>query len=157
MITALLTTALFIATPSIQDAKPDFSGKWALDLAKSDFGQMPPPESITLVIEHKEPGLKITSTQKSQQGELTNERVLTTDGKENTNTVRTMMGDQPITSTTKWNGKALLTAFKLAFQDVSLDVTEAWELSADGKALTVTRDIKSQQGDFAQKTVFTKQ
>jgi hypothetical protein len=157
MIRAAFIAVLLFFSPAAQDAKSDFSGKWTLDVAKSDFGQMPPPESMVAVIEHKEPNVKITSTQKNQQVEITNERTMTTDGKENTNTLRTMMGDQPITSTTKWNGKALLTAFKLAFQDTAIDVSESWALSADGKALTVTRDFKSQQGDFSQKSVFTKQ
>ncbi|HET7219382.1 MAG TPA: hypothetical protein VFJ02_15095 [Vicinamibacterales bacterium] len=157
MITATLIAVLVFFSPAAQDAKPDFSGKWTLDVAKSDFGQMPPPESMVAVIEHKEPNVKITSTQKNQQGEVTNERTMTTDGKENNNTLRTMMGDQPITSTTKWNGKALVTAFRLAFQETTIDVSESWDLAADGKTLTVTRDFKSQQGDFSQKSVFNKQ
>lgn len=157
MITATLLAVLLFFTPAAQDAKPDFSGKWTLDLAKSDFGQMPPPESMVAVIEHKEPTVKITSTQKTAQGEITNERTMTTDGKENTNTLRTMMGEQPITSTSKWNGKTLVTAYKLAFQDMAIDVSESWELSADGKSLTVARDFKSQQGDFTQKSVLNKQ
>lgn len=157
MITATLIAVLVFFSPAAQDAKPDFSGKWTLDVAKSDFGQMPPPESMVAVIEHKEPNVKITSTQKNQQGEVTNERTMTTDGKENSNTLRTMMGDQPITSTTKWNGKALVTAFRLAFQEMAIDVSESWDLAADGKTLTVTRDFKSQQGDFSQKSVFNKQ
>jgi hypothetical protein len=162
MITALLLVSSLLSgpgqsAPARQDTKPDFSGKWTLDIVKSDFGQMPPPDSIVAVIEHKEPKIKISAIQKGQQGEITNERVMTTDGKENSNTLKTMMGEQPITSTTKWNGKALVTAFTLAIQDMSLDVIESWELSPDGKLLTVTRDIKSQQGDFSQKTVFNKQ
>lgn len=157
MIATTLLAVLLSFTPSAQDAKPDFSGKWTIDLAKSDFGQMPPPESMVAVVEHNEPALKVTSTQKNAQGEITNVRTMTTDGKENTNTLRTMMGDQPFTSTTKWNGKALVTAYKLTFQDMAIDVTESWELSADGKSLTVARDFRSQQGDFAQKSVFVKQ
>jgi hypothetical protein len=157
MMTATLIAVLLFFSPAAQEAKPDFSGKWSLDLTKSDFGQMPPPESMVAVVEHKEPTIKIASTQKTAQGEISNERTMTTDGKENTNTVRTMMGDQPITSTTKWNGKALVTAFRLSVQDMTIDVAESWELSADGKSLTITREFKSQQGDFSQKAVLNKQ
>ena len=157
MITATTIAVLLFLPPAVQDARPDFSGKWTLDLSKSDFGQMPPPESMVAVMDHKEPNLKITSTQKSAQGEITNTRTMTTDGKENTNTLRTMMGEQPLVSTTKWNGKALVTAYKLAFQDMALEVTETWELSADGQSLTIARDFRSQQGDFSQKSIFTRQ
>ena len=42
---ALVT--LLTASATAQGAKPDFSGKWNLDVAKSDFGQAPPPESMS--------------------------------------------------------------------------------------------------------------
>ncbi len=160
LIALIVAGALVFASPlpaGVQDAKPDFSGKWSLDVAKSDFGQMPPPDSILSVIDHKEPNIRITTTQKGQQGEVTNERVMTTDGKDNVNTLKTMGGDQQVTSTTRWNGKVLATAFQLKFQDLLLDISEAMELSADGMVLTVTRNIKTEQGDFGQKTVFSKQ
>lgn len=141
-----------------QGAKPDFSGKWTMDLTKSDFGPMPGPDSIVNVIEHKEPALKIATTQKGQQGEITNERNLTTDGKENPNKMRTMGGEQQeVKSTSRWDGRKLMTAFKLDVQGGVLEVTDAWELSDDGKVMTVVRDLKTAQGAFTQKIVFTKQ
>ena len=139
-----------------QDDKPNYSGTWTLDIAKSDFGMAPPPESMVSVIEHAEPSMKIKTTQKSQMGEMTNERLVTTDGKENENKLRTMMGDQNVKSTTKWDGKKLITAYALDIQGMSLDVKETWELSADGKVLTIMRDIKTPQGDFSQKNILNK-
>ena len=140
-----------------QDAKPDFSGKWNLDIAKSDFAQAPAPLSIVLAIEHKEPNIKVSSTQTTQQGVVSNVRNLTTDGKENTNTMRAMGTDQDIKSTTNWDGRKLVTALKVDFQGMATDIQDTWELSADGQVLTVARDIKTSQGNFAQKNVFNKQ
>jgi hypothetical protein len=141
-----------------QDAKPDFTGKWNLDVAKSDFGPMPPPDSVVHVIEHKEPNIKIVTTQKSAQGETTNERLLTTDGKENVNKMRMGAdGEQQVTSTSKWNGKALATSFKLSAQGTDFDINDSWTLSDDGKVLTIVRAIKAPQGEFAATTVFNKQ
>lgn len=140
-----------------QDTKPDLSGTWNLDVAKSDFGGAPAPDSIVHVIEHKDPNLKITSTQKSQQGELTNTRNLTTDGKENINKMRTMAGEQDVKSTSRWNGMKLANALKLDIQGSPIDINEAWELSDGGKVLSIARDIATPQGDFHQRYVFNKQ
>ena len=148
---------LLAASATGQDAKPDFSGKWNLDIAKSDFGPAPPPLSIVLVIEHKEPNLKVSSTQTTEQGVVSNVRNLTTDGKENTNTMRAMGGEQDIKSTTKWDGSKLVTALKVDFQGMTTDIQDTWELSADGQVLTIARDIKTSQGNFSQKIVFNKQ
>jgi hypothetical protein len=140
-----------------QGAKPDFSGTWNLDVAKSDFAGAPAPDSLIYVIEHKDPNLKITSTQKSPQGELTNTRTLTTDGKESVNKMRTMAGEQDVKSTTTWNGNKLANAFKLDIQGSAIDINETWELSDGGKVLSVARDINTPQGPFHQVYVFNKQ
>ena len=126
-------------------------------MAKSDFGQAPAPESIVHVIAHKEPALKVESTQTTQQGTTTNARNLTTDGKENTNTMRLMGGEQEVKSTTKWDGNKLVTALAVAVQGMSADILDSWDLSADGKVLTISRQFKTSQGDFTQKTVYNKQ
>ena len=155
-----LLLALFVLAParaaSAQDV-PNFTGKWSLDVAKSDFGPMPPPESMTYVIDHKEPALKIVTTQKGQQGEMTNERNVTTDGKDNVNKMRMPTGETDVKSTTKWAGKTLTTAFKLDMQGMALDIVESWKLSDDGKVLTILREIGTDQGNFAVTTVFNKQ
>ena len=149
---------LLLSVPNTaQDAKPDLSGTWNLDVAKSDFAGAPAPDSIVHVIEHKDPNLKITTTQKGQQGELTNTRNLTTDGKESVNKMRTMAGEQDVKSTTTWNGSKLANAFKLDIQGSPIDISETWELSEGGKVLSIARDIQTPQGPFHQVYVFKKQ
>jgi hypothetical protein len=156
-VSAAALLLLLSASAWAQDAKPNFTGKWNLDVAKSDFGPMPPPESMVHVIEHKEPSLKVVTTTKSAQGETTNERPLTTDGKENVYKMRGPDGEQPVTSTSKWNGKALATSFKLSAQGTEFEINDSWTLSDDGKVLTVARTIKAAQGEFTATTVFNKQ
>jgi len=148
---------LLLAAPAVsQSAKPDFSGTWTLDVAKSDFGPAPAPKSIVHVVEHKEPSLKISSTQVTEQGETTNVRNISTDGKENTNTMRAMGGEQEIKSTTAWDANKLVTNLKVTIQGMTADIVDSWDLSADGKVLTISRQFKTSQGDFAQKTLFTR-
>jgi len=157
-ITSVIAFALLVGIPaSAQDARPDLSGTWNIDLVKSDFGPMPPPESIVQVIVHKDPALRVSSTVKNQTGTISNERNLTTDGKENTYTLKNPAGEQAVKSTSTWSGAKLLTTMKVDAQGVTIDINDAWELSADGKVLTMTRDIKTAQGNFTQKSVYNKQ
>jgi hypothetical protein len=155
----LLTLALAVglATPvAAQDAKPDFSGTWTLDIAKSDFGPAPPPESMVLVVEHKEPAIKVKSTQRSAMGEIVNERNLTTDGKSNSNKIRTGDIDQVIVSTSKWDGRKVVTSYTFDIQGNAVGVVESWDVSTDGKVLTVARDINMGGEGFAVVAVFNK-
>ena len=148
---------LFVMTGATQSAVPNFSGTWSLDAAKSDFGPIPGPESIVMVIDHKEPALKVTVTQKGPQGETTNDSTYTTDGKDNMNKMRSPAGDQDVKSTTKWNGKILATTRTIEAQGMSIGIDDAWELSADGKVMTINRQLKTPQGDFSTKIVLNKQ
>jgi hypothetical protein len=151
-----LATLLVTGAARAQDAKPNFTGTWTMDAAKSDFGPMPPPDSIVVVIDHKEPNIKMTTTQKSAMGDLNNDRTLTTDGKENINKIRTPAGDTDLKSTSKWDGRKLTTSASMVIQGMAAQFDDVWELSADGKLLTITRDIKT-DSPFSTKTVYNKQ
>ena len=157
---AFITAGLVLLLPVsawLQDTKPNLTGKWSLDIAKSEFGPIPPPESMVAVIEHQEPNVRITTTQKSPDGEIVNSRSLTTDGKPNTNKLKTMGGEVEVKSTTSWDGKKLRTSFTLEVAGGAIDVAEALELSEDGKSLILVRDYKSAQGPFMTRAVFNKQ
>jgi len=156
-ICAASVALLLAASARAQDTKPNFSGTWSIDLAKSDFGPAPPPESVVHVIEHKEPSVKDTATQKGSQGEVTSDRTLTTDGKENTYKLKTMVGEQDVKATSHWDGRKLATVLKFEIQGAPVNINEAWELSADGKVLTIVREIKSPQGEFTQRALYNKQ
>lgn len=147
---------LFVIAPAAQGL-PNFSGTWKMDPAKSDFGPMPAPESIVMVIDHAEPSLKVAATQKGPMGDASNNSIYTTDGKENLNKARGPAGEQDVKSTTKWAGSTLQTKRTLEAQGMSIDIDETMELAADGKTLTMTRQINTPQGSFTSKAVFTKQ
>ena len=147
---------LLTISTAAQSAVPNFTGTWVLDVAKSDFGPMPGPDSVVMVIDHKEPALKVTTTQKSQMGDSSNDSSYTTDGKNNVNKLRSPAGDQDVTSTTKWNGKVLATSRTIEAQGMSIGIEDTWELSADGTVMTVNRQLKTPQGDFSTKLVLNK-
>ena len=148
----------FVSSPAwSQGAKPDFTGKWNLDAAKSDFGAMPAPASIVHDVEHKEPNLKITTTQKSEAGESTNTRTFSTDGKDSTNKITMMGAEYPVTTSAKWDGQSLAVTASFDAQGATVQLNDTWTLSPDGKVLTITRIAKTPQGDFTTKSVYNKQ
>lgn len=155
---AAVLLSVVASLPAPQAAKPNFTGKWTLDLAKSDFGQYPPPDSISHVVDHKEPNIKITTTTQTKEfGESTNEQNLTTDGKENPNKMRVMGAEQDVKSTARWDGEKLSTSTAFDAQGTRIEINDSWSISEDGKFLTVVRVAKTPQGEFSFKTVYNKQ
>jgi hypothetical protein len=133
--------------------KPNFTGKWALDAAKSDFGVLQGPESQVHVMDHQEPNLAVKTTTKTAQGETNLERKLTTDGKQNANS--TAQGE--IKSTSKWDGRKLVTEMKITTPNGEIEIRDVYELSEDGKTLLIHRDLKAPQGETTQRLQFAKQ
>lgn len=134
-------------------AKPNFTGDWKMNPAKSAFGSMPTPTSIVQKITHEEPNLKVVTTQVGEMGEFTVEYGYTTDGKECVNKFR----DLDRKSTLKWDGDTLVIESKLDVQGNAISVTEKWSLSEDGKTLTVNRHFAGPEGETDAKTVMEKQ
>ena len=149
--TAVVLMILLCAAAA--SAKSNFTGDWKMNPAKSEFGPMPAPSSITQKITHNDPELKVTSTQVSERGEFTTELAYTTDGKECINKMR--MGESK--STLKWDGDALVIDAKLDFQGNPVTLTDTWTLSPDGKTLTVKRHFSSQMGEGESTIVMEKQ
>lgn len=155
----LLLVALACAAPCAAHekkkeppARPDFSGTWVLDLKKSNYDNQyvsgSPTRSVTLVISHGEPEIKVTRTFALLDGEeRTAEFVYYTDGRGEKNEIvgrdRVSLGGTAA-SESKWKGARLVirgTEHVKAFGDVTrVDFTEKWELSADGNTLTQTRE-----------------
>jgi len=152
--TAALRLALVCALSTAAYAKPNFAGTWKLDTAKSDFGPMPGPSSMTRVIQHEEPNMQVKTTQVGQRGEFTTELKYTTDGKDSIN--KTQMGD--IKANVNWDGDILVVKYKMnSPQAGEIDIEDRWQLTGDGKGTTVTSKIKGSFGDVERKLVFTKE
>ena len=132
--------------------KPDYSGHWVVDLAKSDFGMMPPPSKMERDIEHKDPDMSIKSLQVGERGEMKTESKYTTDGKEATIKIR----NREAKVKAIWDGAKLKVNSKSEFNGNEFTQQETWTLSEDGKTLTIENAIKAPQGEFTTKSVFTK-
>ncbi len=134
--------------------KPNFSGSWKLNNARSDFGPMPSgPDKFERTIDHKEPNLKMTTVQAFQGQERSNDVEYVIDGQEKT--VETPMG--PVKVKPEWKGDNLEITVKREIQGSQIQSVETWSLSEDGKTLTVKTEISTPQGDFSLKFVMDKQ
>ncbi len=133
-------------------AKPNFSGTWTLNVAKSDFGLLPGPASRTDVIEHNDPSLKVSVKAASPQGSQEVTISITIDGKDATY----KEGDQDVTSSASWDGDTLVVNSKLKFQGSDVNGKSTWILSADGNTLTENIHYASPIGETDQKLVFEK-
>ncbi|HYM10721.1 MAG TPA: hypothetical protein VEU62_08310 [Bryobacterales bacterium] len=135
-----------------QDAKPNYSGAWELDIAKSDFANMPPPRGLTYNIDHQEPKLKLTVVFLNAQGADTSEKNLTTDGQENTNAGEARVEK----SRTHWEASDLVTEAQSEAGRSKVERTERWHLSGGGKTLENEMTLHVSDGDHALHLVFHK-
>lgn len=142
--------ALAVAGTVFAQAKPDFSGTWVLDTAKSDQmgggpggGRGGPAGPMTI----KQTAGELTTEQK--RGEQTMTSTYKLDGSESVN--KTMRGESK--STAKWDANKLVVKTAMETPNGTFESTSTYSLSADGKELTIVRS--SQRGEMKQ--VYTKQ
>jgi hypothetical protein len=156
MIRKLVLISTLIALPllsALGQQKPDFSGTWKLNVAKSDFGQLGGPTGRIDVITHKEPSLSDSVTVETAEGKQEYIANYTTDGKEATNKI----GPREVKSTLKWVGSDLKINAKFLYNEMEVTGDYTWSLSPDGKTLTINAHFTSSMGDADQKFVFEKQ
>jgi hypothetical protein len=152
LITATVILASFACATQAQQ-KPNFSGTWKLNTAKSDFGVLPGPESRTDVIEQSDSNMKITVAAASAQGKLNYTLNYPTDGSEAVN----KLGPREVSSTATWDGPVFVVNSKLTFNDMEVTIKARWTLSDDGKTMTQSAHLASAMGETDQKFVFDKQ
>jgi hypothetical protein len=148
---AIFAILMLAVLPAL--AKANFSGDWKLNIPKSEFGQMPAPNSMTQKVTHEDPKLKVAVKSSSERGDFEYEANYTTDGKECTNEIR----GNPMKSVLKWDGDSLVIESKGKFGDNEFTMRGKWTLSADGKTLTIESHFSSAMGEGDQKQVLEKQ
>lgn len=145
---AILTAPVLFAA-----AKPDFTGEWKMDPARSDFGPLPAPSAMTRKIEHNEPELRIATTQSGQRGEVRSELKYAVDGKEHVN--KTPGGE--VKSVLRWDGATLQVDSERQIGGATLKTQDRWSLSGDGKTMTTRTHLASPRGEADITVVFEKQ
>jgi len=148
---ALLAASLLASAYAQQ--KPNFTGTWKLNIAKSDFGMVPGPDSRLDVITHNDPSLTDKVSAEGAQGKQEYAAAYTTDGKEAVN----KRGPVEAKSILHWDGSKLVMDTKLNFNDQDITIKAVWSLSADGKTLTQAAHLAAAMGETDQTLVYEKQ
>ena len=153
-----MATAIVLPFHARAQGKPDFSGTWTLDTAKSD----PPPQgrgggggfggggSVTI----KQTGTELAVTTEGRQGPQTMTYKL--DGSESTNEVMGRGGAQTVKSTATWDGSSLVIQTTRDFQGTSMTTKEVRRLDNGGKDMVIESTTQTPQGEMKRKVVYTK-
>jgi hypothetical protein len=149
-----LAAAVILPFSARAQSKPDFSGTWTMDTAKSD----PAPQgrggggaaSVTI----KQTGSELAITSEGRQGPQTMTYKL--DGSESTNQVMGRGGAQTVKSTAKWDGSSLLIETTRDFQGMAITTKEVRRLDNGGKDMVVESTTQTPQGEMKRKVVYTK-
>jgi hypothetical protein len=149
----LLLSAVFSSAFGQTPGKPNFTGEWQMDSARSDFGKFPVPTAILRKIVQNGPDLTIDTTQRASSGEQTARVHYRTDGGETTN----RLASGPAASHAFWDGETLVIRTTMKGKgDIDVLMEERRELSADGKTLTTTSHIETSKGSTDLKLVCEK-
>jgi hypothetical protein len=177
--------SLFALGVSVSAQKaPDFSGKWNLDKAKSTLSDREKSmiESQSMTVTQTAADIKYeTATKRTPPpadapaggppgggqgrggmgggGDQT--MTFKLDGKETTVDMPGMGGQtMPVKMTGKWEGSKLVLSTSRTFTTPNGDMTsttkQTWELSADGKTLTVNSESTSPRGSATSTKIYTK-
>jgi hypothetical protein len=148
-----LLSALFCSAFSQTSEKPNFTGEWQMNAAKSDFGKFPMPTTILRKIVQNGPDLTIETTQRASNGEQTARVHYRTDGGETTN----QLASGPATSHAFWDGRTLVIRTTMKGKgDIEVLMEERWDLSPDGRTLTTASHIETSKGSTDLKLVCEK-
>jgi hypothetical protein len=149
----IIFIALALSGSAFAQGKPDFSGTWTLDMAKSDMGQGRPSagtRKVILVIKQT-PAVLTIERKVSERSETA---TLKLDGSESIN--KSPSG-QDIKSTSRWVGATLITKSIMTTGNGTAEMSDARSLSADGKVMTLDVTRKTDRGDVKQKLIYNKE
>ncbi|MBI5710930.1 MAG: hypothetical protein HZC42_11610 [Candidatus Eisenbacteria bacterium] len=152
---ARATAPALSAAVSPAAARPDFSGTWALDVARSDFGRVAgstPPRARTDVVRQQGESLGVTTTIEKASGTMTLPVTYVIDGKQRT--VR--VGGQDVAATAAWAGDTLRLDTRAKVLLLELIVKERWVLAPGGRGMTILRHVKTPLGGGEQVLKFAR-
>lgn len=150
IVSALLLVAALAGTAAAAE-KPNFSGEWKMNAAKSSFGGLPAPSAIVRKVTHAEPSLVIVEDQTSDLGTQTATRKYTTDGKETSFEAN----GAEVKGSAVWEANAIVV--NSTVDAIGVRFTDRMTVSEDGRTLTSAVHIASPQGELDITIVFDRQ
>lgn len=148
--------AVVLSPTGRAQSRPDFTGTWTLDSAKSDplpAGRGGPGAgggTITI----KQTGREVLIVNEGRQGSQMLTYML--DGSESTNQIAGRGGTVAAKSKARWDASSLVTETTRELNGLSIATKEVRRLLDAGNQMEVETTIETPQGELKRKTVFTK-
>ena len=134
-----LVVAIAGVCPAQAQSKPNVSGTWNMNLAKSKFAAGG-PQKITIKFEQKDASLQEWFTIGGEQGERTLEFTYKTDGSQNA----AQVDGRDVKTMAKWEGDSLL----IVITDPSGGIfSRKFTMTEGGKSMTIAVRQTSPNGD----------
>jgi len=122
------------------DTKTNYSGAWRMMKEKSDFGKFTAPDSLVRTVDQKDVTINVHTAQTGPAGKASADVTYYTDGRESINEVR----GRESKSHCFWDGSVLvIRTYAKASNNTPIETEERWELSSDGKILTMTSHMET--------------
>jgi hypothetical protein len=134
-----IAASFFFLTAAVAADKPNLSGTWKMNSAKSDLGSNAIKSRVD-TIEHKDLQLKITTTQDDENGTNTVVRDYVTDGREMTHTI--LGGERK--SSAHWDGNVLVIETKVT--NGNYTIRDRWTQTDDHKSIRIDRELSNAPG-----------
>lgn len=141
LLLSTLVPLMIAAPPTVRDVAsqgPDFSGRWVLDVARSNFGDAPGPVAQVDEIDLIGNTLTIHRTRDIGEGPVPSRFVYQIGGE----ATRHEVGGQVTMTTTRWEGPILQLHSVIQMPDAQAEVLDRLGLSADRSVLTIQRSIR---------------
>jgi hypothetical protein len=159
----LLSTAFATGhaqTSPAKEDRPNLSGRWTLNIAASDYGQIPTPTSAREDIAQTGDTFKFAHTSETSYGRQNYAFTVVADGTEQLMPEGSFPTEAPfkiLSSKAEWHGSALTLLQKTSYQGAPGTQTATYTLSPDGNVLTRITHISLPMGEFDTKALFDKQ
>jgi hypothetical protein len=140
---------------------PNLNGTWALNVSKSDFGQVPPPlhQSESILQAGEEFAIAITLEREETKQHYTLR--FRTGGDAMPLAAGSFPDDAAfriVSVKGEWDGTTIVVTEKVSYQGADGNLTVRYTLSGGGKVLTKQTHVSmGENGDFDTRTVYDKQ
>lgn len=138
-----------------QTERPDFSGKWIMDAAKSEQGPLT-PQTMSYIIQQKGSQITADRTITTPSGESTAHLVFEIDGKPWKNEWKQGAMSVVGLSTLSWENTTLIIKTLISADGQEVQQMDRWTLGPDGKTVTIQRSIEAGGQSLTAKVVMTK-
>ena len=150
LLTAMVVAAVIPFAARAQ-GRPDFSGTWTLNAAKSDPSlQVRGGGSHTI----RQTATEIAVTIAGRGGPETS--IYQLDGLESTNQVQSPEGPLTVKGTARWEGASLVIETTREIRGMTITTKEVRTLDASGKEMTIEAITQTPQGEIRRKVVLMK-